>query len=88
MTMTTMIASTAAENCNLVCARQSASAASVRVVATIRTGKCVSDLTAPTLSSNNLAVVKRPEMLPSIASALWNAAVLATLRPTSLSSLG
>ena len=41
----------------------------VLVVATIRIGKCVSDLTAPTLSSDNLALVKRPEILPSTASA-------------------
>ena len=44
MPITTTIASAAAKNCSLVCARQSASAVSVRVVATIRIGKCISEL--------------------------------------------
>ncbi len=69
MPITTTITSAAAKNCSLICARQSASAASVRVVATIRMGKCTSDLTAPTLSSDSLALMKRPDMLPSTASA-------------------
>ena len=69
MPITTTTASAAAKNCSLVCARQSASAVSVLVVATMRIGKCISDLTAPTLSSDNLALVKRPEILPSSASA-------------------
>ena len=66
---TTTIASAAAQNCNLVCARQSPSAVEVLVVATIRIGKCVSDLTAPTLSSPCVELLKRPEILPSRASA-------------------
>ena len=69
MPITTTIAAAAAKNCSLVCARQSCSAVEVLVVATIRIGKCSSDLTAPTLSSRNLSLVKRPEMLPSTASA-------------------
>ncbi len=69
MTTTTMIASAAAQNCSLVCARQSASAVSVLVVATIRIGKCISERTAPTLSSFCDELVKRPEMLPFRASA-------------------
>ena len=69
MKTTTTIASTAAQNCSLVCARQSASAVSVLVVATIRIGKCVSDRTAPTLSSPCNALLKRPEILPSKARA-------------------
>ena len=69
MPITTMTAAAAAKNCSRVCARQSCSAAEVWVVATIRIGKCCSDLTAPTLSSKNLSLVKRPEMLPSTASA-------------------
>ena len=87
MPMTMTIASAAAQNCSRVCARQSASTVDVLVVATTTIGKCVSDLTAPTLSSDSLALVKRPDMLPSIASARWNAGVPATLRPISLSSL-
>ncbi len=88
MPITTTIAAAAAKNCSLVCARQSCSAVAVWVVATIRIGKCSSDLTAPTLSSRNFSLVKRPEMLPPTASARRNPSEFATFWPISLSSLG
>ena len=69
MPITIKTARAAAKNCSLVCARQSASAVSVLVVATIRIGKCTSDLTAPTLSSVSLSLVNRLDILPSTASA-------------------
>ena len=78
MAMMTTTASSAAKNCSLACARQSASAVDVRVVATIRMGKFVSDLTAPTRSSASTVLLKRPEMLPFSASARWNDGDFAT----------
>ena len=47
-----------------VCARQSPSAVDALVAATMRIGKCISDLTAPTLSSDWTVLLKRPATLP------------------------
>jgi hypothetical protein len=67
VTMTTIIASSAAQNCSLVYSRQSASAFDTVVVATMKMGKLVMGRIESTSSSPWIMLVKRPVLQASSA---------------------